>query len=182
MNALLDRHNSCLLLIDVQEKLLGTIHDWQRLLDRLVWLVRVARKLDVPVLTSEQYPKGLGQTHSALRTLLADATVVDKIDFSCVAAKCFDGLRGFDRQQLVICGIESHVCVQQTALELREQGREVFVVADAVGSRNPSDRELALARMRGHGIEIVSREMVVFEWLRRAGTDEFRAISAEFLR
>jgi nicotinamidase-related amidase len=179
---LIDRDSSSLLLIDVQDRLLGTIYEWQRLLDQLVWLVSVAKKLHVPVLASEQYAKGLGPTHAALRNLLPESAVVDKLHFSCVAAQCFDGMSGAERRQIVICGIESHVCVQQTALDLRRQGREVFVVADAVGSRNPGDRDLALARMRGHGIEIVSREMVVFEWLRRAGTDEFKAISTEFLR
>lgn len=86
------------------------------------------------------------------------------------------------RRQLVLCGIESHVCVLQTALDLRALGRDVFVVADAVGSRHPSDRQLALERMRQQRIEIVSREMVAFEWLRRADTAEFRQISKEFLR
>ena len=82
----------------------------------------------------------------------------------------------------VVAGTESHVCVLQTVLDLRAQGKEVFVVADAVGSRKPSDKELALARMRSHGVQIVSREMVAFEWLRQAGTDTFREISREFLR
>jgi nicotinamidase-related amidase len=179
---LLDRDNSALLVIDVQDRLLGAIHEWQRLLDRVVWLVRVAQRMQVPVLVSEQYPKGLGATHSAVRGLVDAGAVVEKIHFSCVAAGCFEGVRGFERRQQVICGIESHVCVMQTALDLRRQGREVFVVSDAVSSRSATDRDLALARMRGHGVEIVSREMVAFEWLRRSGTDEFKAISSEFLR
>lgn len=83
---------------------------------------------------------------------------------------------------MVVAGTESHVCVLQTVLDLLGQGRQVFVVAEAVGSRRTSDKELALARMRAHGAEIVSREMVAFEWLRQAGSEEFRAISREFLR
>jgi nicotinamidase-related amidase len=78
--------------------------------------------------------------------------------------------------------MESHVCVLQTVVELRGQGKQVFVVADSVGSRDPADKQLALERMRGHGIEIVSREMVAFEWLRQAGTPIFREINQEFLR
>jgi len=181
-DVLMQRDRSSRLLIDVQERLLGTIANWQRLLERLVWLVRAAQRLGVPVLTSEQYPKGLGPTHAALRTLLPDEMVVGKTDFSCVAAGCFANMRGSERPQMILCGIESHVCVLQTAMELKQQGKEVFVVADAVGSRSAGDRDLALQRMRRQGIQIVSREMVVFEWLRRAGTDEFRAISLEFLR
>jgi nicotinamidase-related amidase len=179
---LLDRENSSLLVIDMQERLLPAIEDWQRILDNVMWLVRVAQLLKVPVLASEQYPKGLGHTHADLRTLLPAGGIADKAHFSCVAADCLDGMSGSERRQIVICGVEAHVCVLQTALELRWQGKEVFVVADAVGSRNLADRDLALARMRGHGIEIVSREMVAFEWLRRAGTAEFRQISSEFLR
>jgi nicotinamidase-related amidase len=179
---LIERENSCLLLVDVQERLLGSIHEWQGLLDRLVWMVSVAQRLGVPILACEQYPKGLGPTHAALRDLLPPGAAVAKDDFSCVAAGCFAGFASAARRQWVVCGIESHVCVLQSAIDLRGQGHEVFLVADAVGSRNPSDRELALARMRQHGIEIVSREMVVFEWLRRAGSDEFRTMVAEFLR
>jgi nicotinamidase-related amidase len=179
---LLDREHSSLLVVDVQERLLPAIDDWQRLLDNVIWLVRVAQLLKVPVLASEQYPKGLGHTHADLRALLPSGGVADKVHFSCVAADCLDGMHGSERRQMVVCGIEAHVCVLQTALEMRSQGKDVFVVADAVGSRGTANRDLALARMRGHGIEIVSREMVAFEWLRRAGTAEFRQISSEFLR
>jgi nicotinamidase-related amidase len=179
---LIDRDNSALLVVDVQERLLPHIHDWQRLLDNVIWLVRVAQRLGVPVMASEQYPKGIGATQADLRALLPDGAVAEKMHFSCAAAQCLSGLPGAERRQLVVCGIESHVCVLQSVLELRGQGREVFVVADAVSSRDPANRDLALARMRSHGIEIVAREMVAFEWLKRAGTDEFRGVSAAFLR
>ncbi|MBI4755162.1 MAG: hydrolase [Betaproteobacteria bacterium] len=179
---LIDRDHSALLVVDVQERLLPHVHDWQRLLANVVWLVQVAQRLDVPVLASEQYPKGIGPTHAEVRALLPVGSVAEKLHFSCAAAQCLTGLPGAQRRQLVICGIESHVCVLQTALELRWQGREVFVVADAVSSRDPSSREFALARMRAHGVELVTREMVAFEWLRKAGTNEFREISSTFLK
>ncbi len=98
------------------------------------------------------------------------------------AAGCLPPLPGSDRRQWVVCGTESHVCVLQTVLQLRQDGKEVFVVEDAVGSRRPSDKALALERMRRHGIDVVSREMVAFEWLKRAGSDLFRAVSRDFLR
>lgn len=182
MSALIDRAASSLLVVDVQSRLLPHIHDWQRLLDNVLWLVRVAQRLGVPVAATEQYPKGLGHTHADLLELIPAAAVAQKLHFSCAAAGCLPGLPGGERSQVVVCGIESHVCVLQTVLGLREQGREVFVVADAVSSRRPEDRELALARMRGCGAQIVSREMAAFEWLHQAGTDEFRAVSGEFLR
>lgn len=179
---LMNRDKSSLLVVDIQERLLPHMHDWQRLLDNAIWLVKVAQRLQIPVLASEQYPKGIGRTHPDLAALIPSAAIAEKLHFSCAAARCLDGLAGSERRQVVITGIESHVCVLQTALELRWQGKEVFVVADAVASREPANRELALARMRAHGVEIVAREMVAFEWLGRAGTDEFRGISADFLR
>ncbi|MBK6630813.1 MAG: hydrolase [Betaproteobacteria bacterium] len=179
---LIERERSALLVVDIQERLLPHIHEGQAVLDNAVWLVKVAQRLGVPVMLSEQYPKGIGHTVAVLRELTLPENVAEKLHFSCVAAKCLDGLPGSGRPQMVVAGTESHVCVLQTVLDLRAQGKEVFVVADAVGSRKPSDKELALARMRSHGVQIVSREMVAFEWLRQAGTDTFREISREFLR
>lgn len=179
---LMDRKRSALLLVDVQERLLAAMHEPSEILGNTVWLTRIAQRLDVPVAATEQYPRGLGHTHPDLRALLPAGSVAEKLQFSCVGAQCLPQLPGGERRQAVVCGIESHVCVLQTALELRWQGREVFVVADCVSSRRPGDKELALARLRGHGVEIVSREMVVFEWLQQAGTAEFKDISANFLR
>lgn len=179
---LMSAENGSLLVVDVQERLLPHIHDWQALLDNTLWLVRLARRMGVPVMVTEQYPKGLGHTSPEVLRELPGQPIAEKAHFSCVAADCLQALPGNERRQVVICGIESHVCVLQTALELRWQGKEVFVVADAVGSRDPENRALALERMRRHGIEIVGREMVAFEWLRMAGTALFKDVNAEFLR
>jgi nicotinamidase-related amidase len=179
---LMTAERCALLVVDVQDRLLPHIHDWQALLENVIWLVRVAEKIGVPIMTSEQYPRGLGHTQEDLAKLLPAGSVAEKTHFSCVAASCLGGLPGCDRSQVIVCGIESHVCVLQTALELRWQGKDVFVVADAVGSRDPENKSHALARMRAHGIEIVAREMVAFEWLRVAGTPLFKEVSSEFLR
>lgn len=179
---LMDAENGSLLVVDVQDKLLHHVHGWQSLLQNVIWLVRVARKVGVPVMATEQYPKGLGHTAPELARELPEGTVADKVHFSCAAARCLPGLPGSGRPQVVICGMESHVCVLQTAIELKASGKAVFVVGDSVGSRSPSDKVFALDRMRDHGIEIVSREMVAFEWLRLAGTPLFKEISLEFLR
>ena len=180
--SLINRAQSALWVIDVQDKLLNLIDDWQRVLDNVMWLTGVARELGVPVLVSEQYPKGLGGTNADLLGVTGDAPVADKLAFSCVAAGCFDGLAGNDAGQVVICGIEAHVCVLQTALDLIAAGREVFVVADAIGSRGSIDKALAIERLRTAGAIIVSREMVAFEWMRQAGTPEFKRISLNYLR
>jgi nicotinamidase-related amidase len=179
---LMDRDRCTLLIIDVQTKLLPVIHDGQAMLEHCVWLVHLASRMGVPVLGSEQYPKGMGPTVAALAELLPPETFSDKLHFSCVAGQCLAGRMGDDRSQIVVCGIETHVCVLQSALELRAQGREVYVVEEAVGSRRPSDKTLALERMRQEGVRIVSREMVAFEWLRVAGTELFKDVSKSFLR
>ena len=179
---LLHVETSALLIVDVQERLHPAIHDGARVMQNCAWLLRLAREMGVPAGISEQNPVGLGPTVDALRELVSPEHVVTKMHFSCVAEGCLAQLPGFAREQIVVAGTEAHVCVLHTCLDLLAQGKQVFVVADAVGSRNPLDRELALARMRQDGVQIVSREMVAFEWLRRAGTDLFRRVSREFIR
>lgn len=179
---LIDARNSTLLVVDVQGKLVPAIAGWQALLDHVIWLIRVARKLDVPVLACEQYPQGLGPTHPAVAAELSPGCMASKVHFSAVAGAC----HGLDLPagpgQFVVCGMETHVCVLQTAMELLAAGKQVFVVEEAVGSRRDGDKALALARMRDGGASIVSREMVAFEWLRRSDSDVFREVSKAFLR
>ena len=179
---LIKAEDSALLVIDAQTRLLPHIHDAQRVIENIVWLIEVAKKIGVPVMATEQYPKGIGPTHDDIAACLPQGSVAEKVHFSCVAAGCLEGLPGADRPQIVVCGTESHVCVLQTVLDLRARGKEVFVVADAVGSRDPEDRALALERMKQNGAEVVSREMVAFEWLHRAGTPLFKEISRDFLK
>lgn len=179
---MIDAERSALLVSDMQEKLLPVIDEHESLVESVAWLVRVAQRIGVPVAAVEQYPKGLGRLAVPLRNLVPEGAVAQKTHFSCVSAQCLVDLPGADRPQVVIAGIEAHVCVLQTALELTEEGKEVYVVADAVGSRRRSDRDLALWRMRQEGVRIVSREMVAFEWLGRADTPLFRDVSREFLK
>ncbi len=179
---LIDAKQSALLVVDVQGKLVPAIAGWEALLDHVVWLIRVARRMEIPVLACEQYPQGLGPTHPLVAAELPEGSIAGKLHFSAVAGGChgFDAAGG--SEQIVVCGMETHVCVLQTVMELLAVGREVFVVEEAVGSRRDSDKALALARMRDAGAAIVSREMVAFEWLRKADSDLFREISRNFLR
>ncbi|MDQ6916517.1 MAG: hydrolase [Pseudomonadota bacterium] len=179
---LLDAHRSQLLAIDLQEKMLPAIADHDQILRNCEWLVRVAQKIGVPVAAIEQYPKGLGPLVAQIGELLPTGAIAAKTRFSSVGAKCLADLPGSDRTQVVIVGVESHVCVLQTAVDLYHEGKEVYVVADCVGSRHGMDCELAILRMRQDGIRIVSREMVAFEWLGEADTPLFRAVSKEFLK
>jgi nicotinamidase-related amidase len=174
---LLDRARSALLVVDVQARLAPAIAEGERVTGRVRILLEAARLLGVPAVVSEQYPKGLGHTVEALQPLLDRARVIPKTHFSCAREPALaEAIRGLDRPQLVLCGMETHVCVLQTAIDLQDQGYAVHVAADAAGSRHPERRELGLARMRHAGCTIVDTEMVLFEWLGAAGTDEFRSL------
>lgn len=179
---LIDPKSSALLIIDMQERLLPHIESGTDVLDQCLKLAGSASRLGVPVMATEHYPQGLGPTTDALRTNLGEASIGRKLHFSALKAQCLANLEGFDRQQIVLCGAETHVCVLQTAMDLKRAGKDVFVVADAVGSRRTLDRDLALNRLAASGIQIVSTEMVMFEWLVQAGTDSFRSILRQFIR
>ncbi len=175
---LLEQTESSLLVVDVQERLLPAMATPNEIMAPIQLLLRAAATLGVPVLASEQYPQGLGRTVPPIRDLISKNQIVEKIEFSCAAnPNLRRRLLDFGGEQLVLCGIEAHVCVLQTALGFAGD-TQVFVVADAVDSRRPESRSLALRRMERAGIELVTAEMVVFEWLGRAGTPEFKELSA----
>lgn len=180
---LIQSDNSCLLVVDIQEKLAPAIADHETLVNNACWLTDIANRLHIPVLASEQYPQGLGETLEPLRQRIPREQTFSKLSFACsddeIGAEALQSLRS---EQVIIIGIEAHVCVLQTALRLKQQGRTVFVVSDCIGSRNPDDKLAAIERLRDNGVHIVTREMVAFEWLRKAGDDRFRQISREFLR
>ncbi|GAA4341910.1 hydrolase [Pigmentiphaga soli] len=174
---------SQLLVVDMQERLLPAMHAGPRALERVLALAGTAADLAIPWLCSEQYPQGLGPTVQPLAALLsADQPALAKLAFSCVgepalAARMSQLRERAGRRQAIVTGIEAHVCVLQTCLDLLAQGFEVFVVADAVDSRHPANHALALDRMRQAGASIVSTEMVLFEWVGAAGTDAFKHVS-----
>lgn len=177
LTELLDRDRSALVIIDVQEKLFPHVHEHERMLVRIDLLMFSAKLMGVPLLLTEQYPKGLGKTIDAVRQLAPEIEPLAKTYFSCVPAPGFmDRLLSLKRNQIILAGIEAHVCVAQTAIDLAHKGESVIVVADAVSSRRPGDMQIALDRMDRSGITLVTAESVVFEWLRRAGTEEFKAI------
>lgn len=180
---LMDPAKSFLLIVDVQEKLMPVVHDNEQVTANIARLLGVATELGVPIQASEQYPKGLGPMLARLREQVPDAAISEKVHFSYAKAPSGQSiLAQLEQPQVIIAGVEAHVCVLQTAIGLQYDGRDVFVVADAVGSRNPRDVQLALDRLRAGGVSIVSLEMVVFEWLQQAGTPEFKRISQQYLR
>ncbi len=176
---LIQAERSALLVIDLQERLVPAMHDPAAAVANAVILLRAAARLGVPVLLSEQYPTGLGPTMAAIAALAPPESIVAKVHFSCLDDSTYlERFNAFGRQQAVICGVEAHVCVLQTALGLKESGHDCAVVADAVASRAPASKEAALGRLRQAGVEVVTAEMVVFEWLAKAGTPEFKEVSA----
>jgi nicotinamidase-related amidase len=176
---LLRADRSVLIVVDVQERLCPVMDDPRRVLFNGARLLRGAALLDVPVLCTEQYPKGLGPTMIDLRELLPDGAVMEKTAFNSMGEPRFRAaLDALGRPQVVLCGTEAHVCVLQTALGLREASYDVFVVADAVGSRHPDSERAGLERARDAGCSIVTTEMALFEWVADKDHPAFRDISA----
>ena len=174
---LIRRDDSLLLLVDLQEKLAPAIFEGERVIANSVRLLEGARQLGVPAFVSEQYVRGLGPSVAEIRSAATDAHFFEKTHCSCAAEPgVIDMLRAARRPQVILTGTETHVCVLQTAFGLLGAGFEVFLVADAASSRTPENRSAAIERMRAAGIQIVTSEMVLFEWLHAAGTDEFRRL------
>ncbi|MBY0510670.1 MAG: isochorismatase family protein [Rhodospirillaceae bacterium] len=177
---ILDRARSQLLVVDVQDRLLPAMFEGERMVDRCAVLMRAAQRLGIPVTISEQYRKGLGATISRLDNIKGDAAVLEKMHFSCAADPAIkERVTGmiYTRPQLVVCGIESHVCVMQSVLGFKAMGLDVYTVADAVTSRASASVDAALQRMRHEGASTVTTEMALFEWLHVAGTPEFKELS-----
>lgn len=177
---LLERARSQLLVVDVQDRLLPAMHEGERLVENCAILMQAAHRLGIPVTISEQYRKGLGATVARLDNVKGDAPVMEKMHFSCAADGGINArvraLGADGRPQLVICGIESHVCVLQSALGFAD-GLDVFVAADAVTSRKPESVAVAKERYAAEKVGLVTTEMAVFEWLHVAGTPEFKDLS-----
>jgi nicotinamidase-related amidase len=174
----LNRQQAILCIVDVQERLAAVMSERQEVLRRCLQLVEGAKVLGLPVLLTEQYPKGLGPTVAELREALPAYEPVQKLSFDCCAQQDFmQALRRHGRPQVLLSGMETHICVQQTALGLLQAGYQVHLVADAACSRRGLDHRLGLALMRQAGVVVSSTEAVLFELLQEAGTEEFKAIS-----
>ncbi len=175
---LLQSDKSHLLVVDVQERLMPAVLDGDRVISRTEILIAAARRLGIPVTASQQYPRGLGPLVPQVLSHLETEEVLDKTAFNCMADMGLVGrVTEFSRPQVVVCGVETHICVLQTAMGLAAKGYSPFVVIDACSSRSDFDKTTAADRMRADGICVVTTEMVCFEWLGEAGTDAFRDIS-----
>ena len=166
------------LIIDIQEKLFPYMHQDEALLKRCTILIEGLKVLDIPLIITEQYPKGLGVTVPEISALIAQKPVIEKIAFSCCDEPVVMQTEAMqNRNTIIVCGIEAHVCVLQTVIDLQEAGYKAVVVEDCISSRNPEDKRVAVERMRSEGAVITTSESILFELARVAGSDEFKSIS-----
>jgi nicotinamidase-related amidase len=173
----LDANHCTLVVVDIQEKLLPPIHEKERLVGNAQLLLRLANILKIPALATTQYEKGLGKTVPEIASLLPAPVAIDKVEFGCFNSSGFcaamKSLPGH-RNSVLLCGMETHICVLQTALGALNRGYLVQVAADAVGSRSEFNWKIGLKRMRAAGAVISSTETIIYELLRASGTPAFK--------
>jgi nicotinamidase-related amidase len=173
----LDRDDAVLLVVDIQERLAVAMAERERVVANAGHLIAAAKLLGVPLLLTEQYPKGLGATVPELRAALDDAPAIEKLTFDCCGEPSFaPALEQTGRSTVIVCGMEAHICVLQTVLGLLANGLNVHVVADAVCSRNAENARIALELQRHAGAVVTCTETVLFQLLGRAGTPQFKSI------
>lgn len=173
------KEHTAALIIDIQERLVPVMYERDRLINTSTMLVRGIQALNIPLLVTQQYTKGLGETVPEIKNLIAGFSPIEKRDFSCCdEADLMSRLDQLNVKNIIICGIESHVCVLQTAVDLKAAGYNPAVVMDAVSSRNPGSIDLAKERFRYEGIMMTSAESILFELTRSSASPEFKTISA----
>ena len=176
MDGIPKRGEAALVVIDVQEKFRPVIYDVQTVVSNIEKLIKAFKVFKIPVFVTEQYPEGLGATFPEIKSLI-DSEPTSKLEFSCFNCSDFkQKLQDSGMRALIISGIEAHVCVLQTALDAIAEGYEVYLVEDAVSSRKESDKNTAIARAAQSGIYRVSTEMIIFQLMEKAGTEDFKEI------
>jgi len=173
----LDRDSSLLMVIDVQEAMAGAIDNFEKIVSRVRQLTSAARIMKIPIMVTEHYKKGFGATVSALEDELKEAVYFQKEFFSAGLEDNFlETVRGFKRKQIVLCGMETHVCALQTGMDLIQAGFQLHVVKNAVASRYEEDRDVALDLFKTAGAVVTTAEIVMFQWVCRSNTALFREV------
>lgn len=175
----IEKNNTCAVQIDIQEKLFPVMHESEELLERCQILIQGLNTLQVPIIVTEQYPKGLGKTLNSISEFhLPNVTPIEKITFSCGGSNAFvSKLNWINKDIVIVFGIEAHVCVLQTVLDLVELGKTPVVISDCIRSRKPEDKDIAMQRMIHSGAVISTSESILLELCKQAGTDNFKTIS-----
>ncbi|MEM2888093.1 MAG: hydrolase [Candidatus Bathyarchaeia archaeon] len=172
---LMSKDEPILIIIDVQEKLFTHIAEKETVLENLEKIIKFMYIIKIPIIITEQYPKGLGPTVPEVKNLISDFKPIEKLEFSCFGSQEFrKALEKTGKKTLILAGIEAHICVTQTAIEGLENGYKIYVVEDATSSRNLQDKTTGINRMRQNGAIIISTEMLIYELLKKAGTLEFK--------
>ncbi|MBF0591993.1 MAG: hydrolase [Nitrospirae bacterium] len=179
----IEAERSVLLIIDIQERLVTAVGEADAVIANALHLIELSRLDDIPVLITQQYPQGLGPTVQALRDALPEVEYINKTSFNCCKRPEFlEALKTIDRKTVIICGIETHICVLQTCVELLALGYFVHVVRDCVASRSKDNKETAIEYMRDAGAVITTTETVLFQALKRADTDNFKTIVKRIIK
>jgi nicotinamidase-related amidase len=174
----IEKHSVVLVIVDIQEKLASIMTERKKVTDNCLHMIESAKLLKIPVILNEQYPKGLGPTVNEIKEALQPYAPLEKVTFSCCRGGSFhDILTSTGRKKVILAGMETHVCVLQTCLDLLMEGYAVHVVADAVCSRTEENFRIAIEFMRDAGAVITCTETVLFQLLEKAGTEEFKSIS-----
>ena len=174
----LTAERTVLVVVDLQEKFRDIVHGMDQVLASTERLIRFCQQLEIPIVTTEHYPRGLGVTVPEIRNLHDSFTPIEKIDFSCAGCAPFnEAIDDLARDQIILCGIETHVCIYQTAFDMLRQGKQVSVAVDAVSSCSAANREIGLKRMSELGVQSMGAQMIMFEILGKAGTAQFKDVA-----
>jgi len=174
----LDKNNVTLLIVDIQDKLAAAMKQREKVVENTLHLIELAKMLDIPIIVTEQYPKGLGSTVPEIKEALPAYVPIEKLTFNCCGVADFSGaLKRAGRRKIILTGMETHICVLQTALGLLQDGYAVHAVSDAVCSRTKENWKVGLGFMYDAGAVITGTETVLFQLLGVAGTEEFKAVS-----
>ena len=174
----INKEESVCLLIDIQERLVPVMHCKEEFISNTRRLIMGVPELDVPIIATQQYSRGLGETVSDISSLISYFTPIEKKSFSCYDEPGFvEALENTDKSTVIICGIESHVCVLQTAVDLKDAGYNPVILFDCISSRTKSNLKLSLERFRYEGIVVAGYESVLFEMTKSADTPFFKSIS-----
>jgi len=177
-NYVLDKEDTILLIVDVQERLAAIMKEKERVVKNCQHLIALAGMLDIPIVVTEQYPKGLGRTVAELQAVVPQYKPIEKTAFNCCGEAAFlPELRRINRKKIIMTGMETHICVLQTTIGLLQEGYSVYVVEDAVCSRTDGNWKTGIAFMRDAGAAVTCTETALFQLLKVAGTEEFKTIS-----
>ena len=176
---MLDSDNTLLLMIDFQEKLIKSVFKGKVALENSIKMANIAKSLNIPVVVTEQYPKGLGTTDYTLKNNISGAKYFEKVSFSALLNEELKNyLFNIAKKQIILCGIELHICVLQTALDLLKNGFDVFIISDACASRNQSEYNTGIELLKQYGAKIVTVEIALFGLLKTSAHEKFKQLQA----